>query len=70
MGRKSAAPIKVVPVSQEQDATSAPADATVGTLATDPLPSVKVNNANLGEMKSALDDIVKSVSRVAVTEEL
>ncbi|WWC90410.1 uncharacterized protein L201_005345 [Kwoniella dendrophila CBS 6074] len=30
------------------------------TLATDPLPVVHVNNANLGEIKSALDDIVKS----------
>ncbi|RSH85675.1 hypothetical protein EHS25_003816 [Saitozyma podzolica] len=28
-------------------------------LATDPLPTVKVNNANLGEIKGALDEIVK-----------
>jgi hypothetical protein len=30
-------------------------------LATDPLPTVKVNNANLGEIKGALDEIVKKV---------
>lgn len=32
-----------------------------GSLATDPLPTVRVNKANLGEIKSALDDIVKKV---------
>ena len=31
------------------------------TLASDPLPVVKVNNAHLGEMKSALDDVVRKV---------
>jgi hypothetical protein len=30
-------------------------------LATDLLPTVKVNNANLGEIKGALDEIVKKV---------
>nr|XP_019011776.1 uncharacterized protein I206_03882 [Kwoniella pini CBS 10737]OCF50557.1 hypothetical protein I206_03882 [Kwoniella pini CBS 10737] len=31
----------------------------LSTLATDPLPTITVNNANLGEIKAALDDIVK-----------
>ncbi|KAK6910964.1 hypothetical protein I204_02997 [Kwoniella mangroviensis CBS 8886] len=31
----------------------------ISTLATDPLPTIKVNNANLGEVKAALDEIVK-----------
>ena len=35
-------------------------------LATDPLPTVKVNNANLGEIKGALDEIVKKVGRELV----
>jgi hypothetical protein len=34
-------------------------------LATDPLPTVKVNNANLGEIKGALDEIVKKVGRTS-----
>ncbi|WVR09330.1 hypothetical protein IAU60_006396 [Kwoniella sp. DSM 27419] len=34
-------------------------DGSTSSLATDPLPAVKVNSANLGEIKSALDDIVK-----------
>ena len=33
-----------------------------GSLASDPLPSVKVNPAHLQEIKSALDDAVKKVS--------
>ena len=32
-----------------------------GSLATDPLPTTRVNKANLGEIKSAIDDIVKKV---------
>lgn len=32
-----------------------------GSLASDPLPTVKVNNAHLQEIKSALDDTVKKV---------
>lgn len=40
---------------------TAPAPET-STLATDPLPTVRVNNVNLGEIKSALDDVVKQVS--------
>lgn len=32
---------------------------------TDPLPVVKVNTANLNEIKAALDDIVKKVSLLA-----
>ncbi|WWD19318.1 hypothetical protein CI109_103776 [Kwoniella shandongensis] len=39
--------------------TSSGSALSLSTLATDPLPSVIVNNANLGEIKSALDDIVK-----------
>ncbi|WVQ68555.1 uncharacterized protein L199_006764 [Kwoniella botswanensis] len=31
----------------------------ISTIATDPLPTIKVNNANLGEVKAALDEIVK-----------
>jgi hypothetical protein len=41
----------------------AAASVPVSSLASDPLPAVKVNNANLGEIKSALDDIVKKVCR-------
>jgi hypothetical protein len=41
--------------------THAQAQATIGNLSTDPLPVTKVNNANLGEIKSALDDAVKKV---------
>lgn len=36
-----------------------------GSLMTDPLPVVKVNTANLNEIKAALDDIVKKVSLLA-----
>lgn len=32
------------------------------TLATDPLPTVRVNKSHLAEIKTALDDIVKDVS--------
>jgi len=32
-----------------------------GELATDPIPHIKVNNANLAEIKSSLDEAVKSV---------
>jgi hypothetical protein len=32
-----------------------------GELATDPIPHVKVNNANLAEIKSSLDEAVKGV---------
>lgn len=35
----------------------------VSMLANDPLPTTKVNGANLAEMKSTLDDVVKKVSR-------
>lgn len=33
----------------------------LGELATDPIPHVKVNNANLSEIKSSLDEAVKRV---------
>jgi hypothetical protein len=32
-----------------------------GELATDPIPHIKVNNANLAEIKSSLDEAVKGV---------
>jgi hypothetical protein len=31
-------------------------------LGTDPLPTVRINNSNLGEIKAAIDDIVKKVA--------
>ncbi|WVW85309.1 hypothetical protein I302_107347 [Kwoniella bestiolae CBS 10118] len=34
-------------------------DVAISTLSTDPLPVIRVNNANLGEIKAALDEIVK-----------
>jgi len=43
------------------DSTSNPA-AIQGELATDPIPHIKVNNANLAEIKSSLDEAVKGVS--------
>ena len=36
--------------------------ATQGELATDPIPHIKVNNANLAEIKSSLDEAVRGVS--------
>ena len=41
-----------------------------GELATDPLPSVKINNANLAEIKSSLDDAVKKVRCVPLIDNL
>ena len=41
-----------------------------GELATDPLPSVKINNANLAEIKSSLDDAVKKVRCVPLMNNL
>jgi hypothetical protein len=35
-----------------------------GELATDPIPHIKVNNANLAEIKSSLDEAVKGVRSV------
>ena len=35
-----------------------------GELATDPIPHIKVNNANLAEIKSSLDEAVKGVSHL------
>jgi hypothetical protein len=33
-----------------------------GDLSTDPLPTTKINNSNLAEIKSSLDEVVKKVS--------
>ena len=41
-----------------------------GELSTDPLPSVKINNANLAEIKSSLDDAVKKVRCVPLMNNL
>jgi hypothetical protein len=38
--------------------------ASQGELATDPIPHIKVNNANLAEIKSSLDEAVKGVCPV------
>jgi len=38
-----------------------PSTAIQGELATDPIPHIKVNNANLAEIKSSLDEAVKGV---------
>lgn len=46
------------------DTNSNVAGKQVGSLASDPLPDVKVNKANLAEIKGALDDIVKKVRLV------
>ena len=35
----------------------------LGTLKTDPIPTVFVNKAHLGEIKSGLDEVVKKVSQ-------
>jgi hypothetical protein len=43
------------------DTTPNPNTTIQGELATDPIPHIKVNNANLAEIKSSLDEAVKSV---------
>jgi hypothetical protein len=45
---------------------SASSSSALDAMATDPLPIVKVNTANLTEIKAALDDIVKQVSQRAI----
>jgi hypothetical protein len=53
-------------VDTASDATRRVGDVLEGSLATDPVPTVRVNKANLGEIKSAIDDIVKKVRRAAL----
>ena len=42
-----------------------PSTAIQGELATDPIPHIKVNNANLAEIKSSLDEAVKGVRPIS-----
>lgn len=51
----------ITPINTSITTSDKRAEATLGTLATDPIPEVKVNKANLVEIKGALDDIVKKV---------
>ena len=62
MARKSTAGVATPSekIAVAVDTTSNPA-AIQGELATDPIPHIKVNNANLAEIKSSLDEAVKSV---------
>lgn len=46
--------------------TSADVPTLSASLATDPLPTVRVNKSHLAEIKTALDDIVKEVGRGGV----
>lgn len=60
MARNTKTATKTAPqvVTQSSPAQSSPPPAS--SLATDPLPTVTVNNANIAEIKSALDDIFKT----------
>ena len=65
---KKAASATLAQVSTQITAESAGAtrrdgEVVEGSLATDPVPTMRVNKANLGEIKSAIDDIVKKVRR-------
>jgi hypothetical protein len=40
---------------------------TTGDLASDPLPTIKINNSHLNEIKSSLDEVVKKVSPLETT---
>lgn len=55
----SPTPLTTTSTVASPDAT---ADARSTSLATDPLPTTRVNKSNLPEIKSAIDDIVKDVS--------
>ena len=44
-----------------------PSTAIQGELATDPIPHIKVNNANLAEIKSSLDEAVNGVRLLFIT---
>jgi hypothetical protein len=61
MARKSASgvatPFEKIAVAVD----TIPNTAIQGELATDPIPHIKVNNANLAEIKSSLDEAVKGV---------
>lgn len=60
MAKNTKTATKTAPRVVTQSSPVQPAPAPTDSLATDPLPTVTVNNANIAEIKSALDDIFKT----------
>lgn len=60
MAKNTKTATKTAPRVVTQSSPVQPAPAPTYSLATDPLPTVTVNNANIAEIKSALDDIFKT----------
>jgi hypothetical protein len=61
MARKTASVLAANPEKSSIEVQTAPNNIIQGELATDPIPNIKVNNANLAEIKSSLDEAVKGV---------